>query len=55
MLEDRERLAREAVRKVKKNLPWLFSKEGSQRLYRAHMERENPEVLVMLAREHWKF
>jgi len=50
MLEDRERLAREAVRKAIKNLPSLFSKEGSRRFFRAHMERENPEVLVELAR-----
>jgi hypothetical protein len=50
-LQDRERLAREAVRKVVKNLPWLFTKEGSQRFYRAHMEVENIETLVALARE----
>jgi hypothetical protein len=47
MLEDRERLAREAVRKAKKNAARLFTKEGS---FRALMERENPEWLVMLAR-----
>jgi hypothetical protein len=51
MLEDRERLAREAVRKAKKNAPWLFSKEGSQRFYRAHMEAADVETLVALARE----
>jgi hypothetical protein len=50
MLEDRERLAREAVRKALRNVPGLFSKEGSRRFFRARMERENPEVLVMLAR-----
>src|SRR5262249_38708554 len=33
------------------NLPWLLSKEGSQRFYRAHMEVENIDVLVALARE----
>jgi hypothetical protein len=51
MLEDRERLAREAVRKVKRNASRLFSKEVSQRFYRARMESENIEVLVALARE----
>jgi hypothetical protein len=51
MLEDRERLAREAVRKAKKNAPWLFSKEGSRRFHRAHMERADIETLVALARE----
>jgi hypothetical protein len=51
MLEDRERLAREAVRRVKRNLPWLFSKEGSRRFYRAHMEVADIETLVALARE----
>jgi hypothetical protein len=51
MLEDRERLAREAVRRVKRNLPWLFSKEGSRRFYRAHMEVAEIETLVALARE----
>jgi hypothetical protein len=51
LLEDRERIAREAVRKVAKNLPWLFSKEGSQRFYRAHMEVADIGTLVALARE----
>jgi hypothetical protein len=51
MLEDRERLAREAVRKAKKNAPGLFSKEGSRQFYRAHMERADIEILVALARE----
>jgi hypothetical protein len=54
MLQDyreRERLARETVRKALKNAPWLFTKEGSQRHYRAHMERESIEKLVALARE----
>jgi len=51
MLEDRERLAREAVRRVKKNAPWLFTKKGSRRFYRAHMERAEIETLVALARE----
>jgi hypothetical protein len=51
MLQDRERLAREAVRRAKKNAAWLFSKEGSQQFYRAHMERAEIETLVALARE----
>jgi hypothetical protein len=51
MLEDRERLAREAVRKAKKNASWLFSKEGNRRFSRAHMERADIKKLVELARE----
>jgi hypothetical protein len=51
MLENRERLAREAVRRTKKNAPWLFSKKGSQQFHRAHMERADIETLVVLARE----
>jgi hypothetical protein len=51
MLEDRERLAREAVRRAKRNVPWMFSKDGSRQFYRAHMERAQIETLVALARE----
>ncbi|PWT73228.1 MAG: hypothetical protein C5B46_05660 [Proteobacteria bacterium] len=51
MLEDRERLAREAVRKAVRNAPFLFSKEGSQRFYRHHMEAQDADVLVALARD----
>jgi hypothetical protein len=51
MLEDREKLAREHVRNVKKNAPWLFEKEASQRFYRARMVPESVEMLVALARE----
>jgi hypothetical protein len=50
MLEDRERLAREAVRKVKKNASQLFSKEESQSRWRAYMEQQNIEKIVDLAR-----
>ena len=50
MLEDRERLARETVQKVVRNEPWLFSKEGNQQFFRAHMEMENINMLVALAR-----
>jgi hypothetical protein len=48
---ERERLAREAVQKVKKNAAALFSKETSQRFYRAHMEVEDIDTLVALARD----
>jgi hypothetical protein len=51
MLQDRERLAREAVRAAKKNAAALFTKETSQRFYRAHMEMADIETLVALARE----
>jgi len=47
---ERERLAREALRKAKKNAAALFTKETSQQFYRAHMERESIERLVELAR-----
>ena len=50
MPEDRERLAREAVQKLVRNAPWLFSKEGNQQFFRAHMEVENINMLVALAR-----
>ena len=50
MPEDRERLAREAVRKLVQNAPWWFSKEGNQQFFRAHMEVENINMLVALAR-----
>jgi hypothetical protein len=50
MLQNRERLAREAVRKARKNAAALFTKETSQQFYRAHMERESIEKLIALAR-----
>jgi hypothetical protein len=50
MLQDREWLAREAVRKAKKNAASLFTKESSQQFYRWHMERQSTEKLVELAR-----
>jgi hypothetical protein len=46
---DREQRAREYVRKVKKNAPWLRTKEGNRRLYRAQMEVESIDMLVDLA------
>jgi hypothetical protein len=51
MLQDRERLAREAVRKAKEKDAWLFSKEGSWAWYVTHMEAESTERLLELARE----
>ena len=51
MLQNREQLAREAVRKVKKNAAPLFAQETSQRFFRARMEVENIDTLVALARE----
>jgi hypothetical protein len=52
MLQDRERLAREAVQKVKKNAaPLLFSQETSQQFFRTRMEVENIDMLVALARD----
>jgi hypothetical protein len=47
---EREALAREAVRKAKKNAATLFTKESSQQFYRWHMERQSTEKLVELAR-----
>jgi hypothetical protein len=51
MTDDRERQAREAVRKVLRNLPWLFSEEGNRRFFRAHLEAADIEFLIMAARE----
>jgi hypothetical protein len=49
--QNQEQAAREAVRKAKKNVPWLFTTEGSRRLYRAQMEAESIDKLVDLARD----
>jgi hypothetical protein len=51
MLQDRERLAREAVRAVKKHAAWLLTKDGSGAYYAIHMELESIEKLVELARD----
>src|SRR5262245_40440195 len=48
---DQEARAREAVRRVKRNKPHLFSKEFSRKFYRAHMEVAEVDTLVALARE----
>jgi len=50
-VDDKEKRAREAVRRIRKNLPWLFSKEGNRRFFRAPLETMEPEVLVAAARE----
>ena len=49
--DDREKRAREALRRVKRNLPQLFSKEYNRRFYRTHMEVADADELVALARE----
>jgi hypothetical protein len=51
MLQDREQLAREYVRKIKEKEAWLFTKEGSWAFYAIQMEAESTERLVELARE----
>jgi hypothetical protein len=48
---DRDARAREAVRRALKNGPWLFSKEGNRKFFRAHLETEDPRFLVLAARE----
>jgi hypothetical protein len=49
--DEREARAREAVRRMKRNAPQLFSKESSRKFYRARMEVAEVETLVALARE----
>jgi hypothetical protein len=49
--DDREARAREAVRRVVRHLPQLFSKEFSRKFYRARMEVAEVDTLVALARE----
>lgn len=48
---EREARAREAVRRVMRKKPHLFSKEFSRKLYRAGMEVADVDTLVALARE----
>src|SRR5262245_58780539 len=48
---EREASAREAVRRVIRNKPHLFSKEFSRKLYSAGMEVADVDTLVALARE----
>src|SRR5262249_53337274 len=48
---EREARAREAVRRVIRNAPQLFSKEFGRKFYRARMEVAEVDILVSLARE----
>jgi hypothetical protein len=48
---DREKNAREAVQRAKRNLSWMFSREGNRKWHRAHLARQTPEFLVAGARE----
>ena len=50
-MADQEKLAREAVQKALRNLPWLFSKEGNRQFFLSHLEAQDPEFLVAAARE----
>jgi hypothetical protein len=49
--DNQEALAREAVRRVIRNAPQLFSKEFGRKFYRARMEAAEVDTLVALARE----
>jgi len=46
-----EKRAREFVQRVKRNFPWLFSKEGNKRFFHGHMEVQDVRLLVDLARD----
>jgi hypothetical protein len=48
--QDRERQARAHVRAKLRDYSWLFSPEGNEKFYRAHMEVADDETLVELAR-----
>jgi hypothetical protein len=50
-MPDQEAAAREAVRRIMRNLPQLFSKEFGRKFHRARMEVEEVDVLVALARD----
>ena len=49
--EDRERRAREYVRRVVKGATRSLSKEGSRKFFRLHLESQRPELLLAIARE----
>ena len=49
--DDRESCAREAVRRARRNVPWLFSKEDNRQFFRTHLEVQGVEFLVEAARE----
>ena len=48
--DERTKRAREAVRRVVRNLPWLFSKAGNRQFFRARWEVKDVEFLLMGAR-----
>jgi len=48
---EREKNAREAVQRAKRNVAWMFSREGNRKWFRAHLARQTPEFLVAAARE----
>jgi hypothetical protein len=50
-VDDREKRAREAVRRAIKNLPWIFSKEGNLRWHQHHLAHQDPTFLVAAARD----
>ena len=50
-MDNKEKQAREAVRRARKNVPWLFTKEGNRRFFRGHWETMEPEKLIAAARE----
>jgi hypothetical protein len=49
--KDREQQAREAVRRAKRNITWLSSKEENCRFYRRHMAQQSIDWLIEAARE----
>jgi hypothetical protein len=50
-MDDKERQAREAVRRARKNLPWAFSRAGNRQFFRRRFETLDVKILVALARE----
>jgi hypothetical protein len=50
-MDERERAARMAVRKARKNLPDLFSKQGNRRLFRAVLEQQDVNFLLAATRK----
>jgi hypothetical protein len=50
-MTEQEKLAREAVRKAKQLFPFLLSKEGNHRFFRAHLEPQDIKFVVQVAAE----
>jgi hypothetical protein len=50
-VDNKEKQAREAVRRALKNAPTLFTKEGNRQFFRRHWEIMEPEELIPAARE----